>query len=352
MKANKFGETLRDVGIILLNIGIAMLIGSLFILLQGENPLKVYYYLLIDPLTSVRGIVKVLGKATPLIFTGLAAVVCFRCNIFNVGVEGQIYMGALAGAFVLLFAPIKNNVLMIAAAACASMLAAGAWAALAAWLKIRFNVHEVISTIMLNYVASSVVSYVIINQIKKTGSNPRTESFANGFTKFMPPEHLNTGILVALAAVALLTIFLYYTPTGWRIDASGKNLEAARFSGISSKRLILVAMLISGALAGLCGLERTAGAYGYMEVGFSPGYGYDGMIVAIIGRNNPVGALITALFFGLLHYGGVNINMYTDVATEWVYVLISIMFILVAARDGILKNILNALRGRKGGREK
>ncbi len=344
----------RDIGMIFLNILIAMLIGSIFVLLQGENPLKVYYYLLIDPLLTARGLAKILGKATPLIFTGLAAVICFRCKIFNVGVEGQIYMGALVGGLVLLFLPTLNPVVTLVLACFAAMLAGGAWSALAGWLKVRFNVHEVISTIMLNYVASAILSYVVINHLKKPGTNPRTESFTSTFAKFAPPEHVNTGFIVALICAVLLFLFLFYTPMGWQIDASGKNLVSTRYSGVSSQKLVMVAMVISGVMAGLCGMERTAGAYGYLEVGFSPGYGYDGMIVAIIGRNNPLGAVITALFFGLLHYGGVNINMNTNVATEWVYVLISIMFILVAAQNGIFKTLVSALkklvgkRGREG----
>ena len=352
MKMNKKLErTAKDIGFVLLNILIAMFLGSILIVLQGENPFTVYYYLLVQPLSSLRGIMKVLGKATPLIFTGLAAVVCFRCNIFNVGVEGQIYVGALGGALVLLFAPINNYVIALVLACAVAMLAAGLWAGLAGWLKIRFKVHEVISTIMLNYVASAFLSYIVVDFLKKPGSNPRTESFSQQFAKFMPPEHANTGLIIAVAAVFLMFLFLEFTPVGWKIDASGKNLESTRFSGVSSKRLVMTAMLISGMLAGLCGMERIAGAYGYLEVGFSPGYGYDGMIIAIIGRNNPIGALITALFFGLLHYGGVTINMYTSIPTEWVYVLISIMFILVAAQDRIIGSIFsgfkNMVRGRK-----
>ncbi|MEN6564558.1 MAG: ABC transporter permease [Christensenella sp.] len=321
------------------NIVIAMLIGSVFILIQGENPITVYYYLIIQPLSDIGGIIKLLAKATPLIFTGLAALVCFRCQIFNVGVEGQLYLGALAGALVLLFVKTGSAVLLLIMACVAAMVAGGLWAMLAGWLKTRFGVHEVISTIMLNYVATSILTYVVVDHLKRADGNySRTEAFQTTFTKLAPPEQLNTGFFIALFAVVVVFLLVVYTPTGWRIDAVGKNLESTRYSGINSKTLVIIVMAISGMLAGLCGIERVAGVYGYLECGFSPGYGYDGMIVAIIGRNNPFGALIAALFFGLLYSGGVAMNMYTNVPTEWVYVLISIMFILVAAQDRIIRS--------------
>lgn len=330
----------------LANILIAMVIGSVFILLQHEDPLKVYYYLIVYPFTTVGGVAKILAKATPLIFTGLAALVCFRCQLFNVGVEGQLYLGALAGSLVLLFVPIGSSFILLLLACLAAMLVGGLWAVLAGWLKVRFRVHEVISTIMLNYVATSVMTYAVVDHLKRADGNySRTENFNVMFSKLMPPEQLNTGFFLALAAVAVIFVLMSYTPVGWRIDAAGKNLESARFSGINSKRLVLIAMAISGMLAGLCGIERVAGVYGYLECGFSPGYGYDGMIIAIIGRNSPFGALIAALFFGLLNYGGVAMNMYTGVPTEWVYALISIMFILVAAQDRIIVSLFPGLPG-------
>lgn len=340
---------LSDIGTVLLNIFFAMLIGSVLLLLQGENPLVVYYYLLVEPLTRTSSIIKILGKATPLIFCGLAATISFRCNLFNVGVEGQLYVGALAAALVALFAPIQSRILLVSLCLLAAMAAAGTLSLLAGWLKVHFHVHEVISTIMLNYIVSALLSFVVINFLKAPGGNPRTTAFptAARLPQFSAPEHLNFGFILALVATAVMFFIIYYTPQGWRIDASGKNMESTRFSGISSKRIILTVMLISGILAGLAGAERVLGAYGYLELNFSPGYGYDGMTVAIIGRNNPVGALITAIFIGFLHYGGVNINTYTNVSTEWVYVLIAIMFILVAAEKGIFNSIFHSLHKKK-----
>lgn len=347
-----WNSVLKSAGVLLLNIVLAMLLGSIFVLLQGENPIRVYYHLLISPLVSANGFIKVLGRATPLIFTGLAALICFRCELFNVGVEGQIYLGGLAGSLVLLFAPVQNHVLVLALAVLAAMVAGGLWGMLAGWLKVRFHVHEVISTIMLNYVASSIMTYVIVDHLKRAdGSYSRSEMFTNTFTKLIPTENLNTGFFLALAAVLVIFVLICFTATGWRIDAAGKNLTAARYAGINSSALVLLVMAVSGMLAGLCGIERVAGVYGYIECGFSPGYGYDGMIVAIIGRNNPIGALFTALFFGLLYTGGVTMNLNTNVPTEWVYVLIAIMFILVAAEDKILagigRGVRRLLRGKR-----
>lgn len=339
--ADKGSSFAREIGMIVVNIFISMVLGSILILAQGENPLEVYYYLLIDPLTSMSGILKVLGKATPLIFCGLAATVAFRCSLFNVGIEGQIYLGGLAAAAVALYVPISTPVLKVLCCLVAAMAVAGAWAALAGWLKTRFHVHEVLSTIMLNYVASAMVSFLLLNFMKEDGINPRTNPFPDNalLPQLAPPDQVNVGLFLSLLAAVVLIFLIYRTSLGWRIDAVGKNMTAARFAGISAKKVLMAAICISGMLGGLAGAERVMGAYGYMELNFSPGYGYDGMIVAVIARNNPVGAVIVGLFMGLLHYGGVNINMYTDISIEWVYVLIAVMFILVVADSRIINSV-------------
>ncbi len=341
-------SNLKSLGLIGLNMLIAMAIGSIFIIIQGQNPLEVYYYLLVEPLTRTSGIIKVLGKATPLILSGLAAVIAFRCSLFNVGIEGQIYIGGLAAAVAALYFPINNAFIKIPVCLLFAMVTAGLWSMLAGWLKVKFKVHEVLSTIMMNYIAMAMVSYILLTFMKSDGISPRTNDFPVEGTlpQLFPPEHLNLGFIIAIGVAVLMYVVFNYMPFGWNIDAAGKNMLATKYSGISSSKVILLVMLISGMIGGLVGAERVMGAYGYMELSFSPGYGYDGMTVAIIGRNSPIGAVVMGLFIGLLHYGGVNINMYTSVSTEWVYALIAIMLILVVADKGIF-NSISALFKRK-----
>lgn len=346
---NQLKKTGKEALLVLANILVAMLLGSILILLQGENPFQVYYYLLIEPLTRMSGVIKVLGKATPLIFCGLAAAVSFRSNLFNVGIEGQIYMGGLAAVLVAFFVPVQSSFIMIPMCLMAAMIAGGLWSMLAGWLKVKYKVHEVISTIMMNYIVSSIVSFVILNYLKADGANPRTDKLPGSalLTQFKSPDHLNTGFIIALICTVVLAIIVYRTATGWKIDAAGRNMKACLYSGISAKRVIMMVMMLSGMFAGLAGAERVMGAYGYMEIGFSPGYGYDGMIVAIIGRNNPIGSLIAALFIGLLHYGGVNINIHTNIASEWVYVLIAMILVMVVAGKGIYASVYRMFTSKR-----
>ncbi len=351
MQQTKEGLRYLKSGLILLaNMLVAMTIGSIFLILQGESPAEVYYHLLIAPLQSAGGIIKVLGKATPLIFTGLASAVAFRCGIFNIGVEGQLYLGGFVAAVVaanVSGAPALVGALAVLAAAAAG----GALALFAGWLKTRFGIHEVISTIMLNYITTNIVTYLLVSFFKEPGSTPRTPTAPEGarLAQFFPPEHLNWGLVLALLLVGVVLLLINYTPFGWHIDSAGANMLATRYAGINAKGVILGVMLLSGAIAGLCGAERSLGAYGYMELGFSPGYGFDGMAVAIIAKNNPVGSVAVALLFGLMYYGGININMWTNVPSEWVSSLIAIMLILVAAESGIFHSLLAGLKSLRGG---
>ena len=349
MKGFNIRENLKGLSKVLISIIIALVIGAIFLIVQGENPIEIYYYLLFDSLSSTNGVLKMLGKATPLIFTGLAVAISFKCGIFNCGVEGQLLFGGLASAIAGYYLSGLPAALHLILSILAGMAAGAVYAFIPAFLKIRFRVHEVISTIMLNNVANALITLLVVNYFRSSGPHARTSNVADSalLTQFKPPEQVNTGFFIAIAAVVAIYILLNKTPLGWRIDASGKNLESTSYSGINSKRVIIYTMLISGAVAGLCGVERVLGAYGYMELGFSPGYGFEGITVAVLARNNPIGCLIGALFIGLLQSGGVNINTMTNVPYEWVQALIAIIFILVAAQNGLFNSLKKLFTSKK-----
>lgn len=339
---------LTQAAIVAVSFLLALAAGGLLLLMQGHDVLPIYYYLLIQPFTSPDSLVKVLVKATPLIFAGLSVAIAFKCDVFNIGVEGQLYAGALAaaalGAGVSGLPPALHVLICVLGA----MLTGGALALIPAWLKVCFRVHEVISTIMMNYVINNVVTLVIVDYFRHSGPTPRTPDVLPSarMTQLAPPSQLNTGFLLAAALCVVLYVLVQRTPLGWRIDAAGKNLCAARYSGINSKRLVLTAMLISGALAGLLGAERVLGGFGYLQVNFSPGYGYDGIAIATIANNNPFGCLLMALLMGLLSYGGTNLNIMTDVPSEWVNVLSALIFVFVVAANAVICR-LPALREKR-----
>lgn len=328
---------IKNVVQIMICIGFSFLIGAVFLLAQGENPLEIYYYLTVDPFLSLDGIVKLLGKATPLIFTGLAVAVSFKCGIFNIGVEGQLLFGALAAALVGYYCAGLPYVIHVVLTVFAGMAAGMVYAFVPAILKIKLKIHEVITTIMMNSIASALTAFIIVNFVRNPGQTARTYTVADTarFAQFTPPEHLNTGLIIALICVAVLCVLVYRTPYGMQLNAVGTNPVAARYSGIDSNKIIIVTMLLSGAIAGLCGTERVLGAFGYMQVNFSSGYGFDGITVAVIGKNNPLGACVAAIFIGALQCGGTTISMMTQVPAEFIQALIAIIFIMVAAQNAI-----------------
>lgn len=332
-------KTRDNIFIVCISFILAMVVGGILLVCQGENPFTVYYYLIIEPLLSTSSLIKVLGKATPLIFTGLAATLAFRCNIFNIGIEGQLYAGALVAAVLGYSLNGLPGWLHLLLCIGGGALGGALCAFIPAWLKVKLNVHEVISTIMLNYIISNVVSMLVNNFFRDAGPTPRTPYVheAVRFAKLRVSEHLNVGILIAIVLCFVVYIIFSKTAFGYRVDAAGKNLEAARYSGINSNRIIIVAMMLSGMVAALAGIERVLGAYGYMELNFSPGYGATGLAIGIIARKHPIGVLLVAFLMGVMSYGGVNINIMTQVATEWVEVLIGLVFAFVVIGDAFLK---------------
>lgn len=316
----------------------ALLIGSILLIAEDSNPLEIYYYLFIQPLSSLSGVLKVLARTTPLIFSGLAVMVAFKCNVFNIGVEGQLYVGALAAAVLGYYCNWLPPVLHILLCIIGAMAAGAVYAWIPAILKVKLNVHEVISTIMLNYIASGLISMYVVNFFRYNGAIARTPDIAETvrLPKLVPSETLNVGIIIAVVLCVCLYFLFKKTPLGWRIEAAGLNLNASKYSGVNSGRLIIFTMMLSGAIAALVGIERVLGANGYMEVNFSPGYGWDGITISIIAANHPFGVLAMALLLGLMSYGGNLIGVLSNVPKEWVSVLNALIFVFVVLGNALI----------------
>lgn len=272
-------------------------------------------------------------ETTPLILTGLGVVVAWRAGLFSIGGEGQLLMGALSATLLAKYgatlpAPLLTLLMLLVAT-----VAGAAWGMLAAWLRIRRNVQEVISTIMLNYVAKFVTSWLVLGILQEhTHHNPQSESLPNAvlFARLLPRQwsdniqtSLHGGIFLALLAVALVTVFLFRTPTGFGMRVLGQNAEAARAARFPSDRLRLIAMALSGALCGLAGaIELLGGSTGSLPAtGFSPGWGYTAVPVALLGGLHPLGTLGSALFFGALTQGCRNLSQFQGVPTVLIYLV-------------------------------
>jgi simple sugar transport system permease protein len=306
------------------------------VLALGENPLHIGSVMLSGSLGSLRSLANTLEEATPLILTGLCFALAMRCGLFNIGGEGQLVMGAFAAAWVGVklagLDPVTHVFLCIAAAGMAGAL----WAGLAGILRVRFGAHEVITTIMLNYLAFIVTNYLVGNPyFKKVGQIPQTEdvlptAMLPAITFLYRYTRLNLGFLIALAAVVAVFIILERTRLGFELRAVGLNPVASRTAGISAARSMVIAMALGGFLAGMAGAERVLGVHKHFVSPFPFGYGFAGIAVALLGRTNPLGVLIAALFFGALASGGAQVDMETAVPRELVTVIQAIVIMFVA----------------------
>jgi len=333
---------LRELLFPLIAVIAAFIIGGILILIIGDDPIVAYKLLLGSALSWPDGIGYTLFYATPLIFTGLAVLVAFRCGLLNIGAEGQLYVAAFATAWVgITFAHMSGWVLLPLCFV-AAIIAGGAWGAIPGVLKARFGSHEVINTIMLNFIAVALVSYFTQYHYKTPGDPiMETTEISGGahiarIGRILPgfPERipLNLAFILALVCCVLVYLFLWRTKWGYELRATGSNPTAAEYGGISIRKQIIIAMTISGSLAGMVGINEVLGyRYRYYD-GFSASYGFTGIAVALLGRNHPVGVLLSAILFGMLIRGGIFVDAFTNnVTKDLVDVLQGIVILFVAA---------------------
>ncbi len=331
----------------------AFVIGGILVLIIGDNPFTTYWVLIENSFGSVKGITETLFYATPLIFTGLAVAVAFRCGLLNIGAEGQLYVAAFVTAWVgIKFGGTVVNgdnwswvslpaILLVPLCMSAAIIAGGVWGAIPGFLKAKFGSHEVINTIMLNFIAIALVSYLTQYQYKNPGAILETAPIGeaahiprlNEFLSFIPPDvKLSVAFLIAILMCVLVYIFLWKTKWGYELRAVGENASAAEYGGISPKKQIIIAMTVSGALAGMVAIGEVMGdRYSYYD-GFSAGWGFLGIAVALLGRNHPFGVFIAAIFFAVLLRGGIFVDAFTKyVSKDLVEVLQAIIILFVAS---------------------
>lgn len=320
----------------------AFLVGAIVVLLIGDDPIETYRLLIGSALSWPDGIGYTLFYATPLIFTGLAVAVAFRCGLLNIGAEGQLYIAAFATAWVGITFANLSPWLLVPLACLTAMAAGGIWGGIPGVLKAKFGAHEVINTIMLNFIAIALASYFTqyhykaagdpIMQTVPIGENAHIARIGDFFPALPARIPLNVSFFLALLACVFVYIFLWKTKWGYELRATGANPSAAEYGGISTAKQIIIAMTLSGALAGMVAISDVLGyRYRYYD-GFSVGYGFTGIAVALLGRNHPVGVLLSALLFGALIRGGLFVDIFTDkVSKDLVLVLQAVVILFVAA---------------------
>ena len=305
----------------LFNLGLALAAAGVVVAAVGQDPGQVLAVLLHGAFGSARGFSYTLYYATTFIFTGLAVAVAFHGGLFNIGGEGQAVLGGLGTALVALWgASFMPAWLLLPLMACGGALFGLAWAAVPGWLQAWRGSHVVITTIMFNFLASTLLVWLLVEHLKPAGSMA-PESAPFGAAAQLPGLHqalgwlgiewpaspLNLSLLLALAAAAGVYLLLWRLRAGYRLRAVGSSPGAAAYAGIDPKRQVLLAMAISGALAGLVGMNEIAGVQHKLVLEFVGGAGFTGIAVALMGRNHPAGIVLASLLFGALYQGGAEV---------------------------------------------
>jgi simple sugar transport system permease protein len=326
---------------------LALLAATLAIWLAGFNVVAGYQALLTGALGSPTAVADVLARSVPLIFTGLSVAFAFRAGLFNVGAEGQLLVGAMA-AVVVGLAEGWPSWLHLTLAFAAGAVAGAAWGVLPAILKARFRAHEVITTIMLNYVAALLTAYLANYPLHPPAELlPATARVAESaqVPRLLAGSQLSAVLFLALACAVLLNLLLQRTVVGYEIRAVGLNARAAEAGGISQTKSWIVAMALGGAAAGLGGAGEVLAVHRRFIEGFSPGYGFDGIAVALIGGASPLGAVPAALVLGAIRVGAVAMDRTTDIPADFVVVIQGLVLVFLAL-PGLLRLAVERLRAR------
>ena len=302
-------------------LAVALLAAGAVVALVGQNPWQVLAALVQGAFGSARGVSYTLYYTTSFIFTGLAVAVAFHGGLFNIGGEGQATLGGLGVALVALaYAPVLPAWAMLPLMLLAGALFGMVWAAIPAYLQAYRGSHVVITTIMFNFLASTLVVYLLVTHLRPPGnmaiesrpfapsaSLPSAQAALAALGVEWPSSPLNTSFLLALAACAAVYVFLWHTRAGYRLRAVGASPGAAAYAGIRPQSQVMVAMAISGALAGMVGMNEVAGVSGKLVLEFVSGAGFTGIAVALMGRNHPLGIVVSSLLFGALFQGGAEV---------------------------------------------
>ena len=349
----------------LISLVLAMAISALVILAIGESPAAALKTMVDGALGSSYGWGFTLYYTTNFIFTGLAVAVAYHARLFNIGGEGQAMMGGLGVALVLLSVPLPHWLLALPAAMIGAALFGAAWALIPAWLQAKRGSHIVITTIMFNFIAAALLNYVLVNILRPVGSmDPASARFPE--STYLPAltdiaaaigiqwgknTPVNITFLIAILACLLVWLLIWRTRLGYEIRALGRSEPGALYAGISPVRIIVIAMLISGGLAGLMAINNVMGESERLVLNAVEGAGFIGIAVALMGRNHPFGVFLAALLFGFLYQGGGELALWTSIPRELIVVIQALEILFTGALDNMvrmpLERMFLALRKRR-----
>ncbi|MBY0369965.1 ABC transporter permease [bacterium] len=329
-----------------LGLVLALLAGTTILVCLGESS-SVLWEALYNVCFTDFGLGYTLFYTTPYLFTGLAVAICFRCGLFNIGGEGQLYLGAISVVVVATALPGLPSIVAVPLGIATAFLAGGLWGGLAGWLKARRGSHEVIVTILLNFLAIALVNYLLLYPYDNPhGQNPETLEIGESYR--IPTLHTlsswigmpvfestpaNVSLFLALLMAVACHFFLFHTSRGFELRAVGQNADASRFAGIRVSTQTITALFLGGGLAGLVGVNEVMGYHYKVVEGFSPQYGFTGIAVALLARSSPLGIILSAFLFGILQNSARELEFLSErVTKELATVIQGILIAFVAAQ--------------------
>ena len=338
---------LRELAVALVAIALALLVGALLLALAGYSVVDAYWSLFQGAFGNIYSLADTFLNAIPLMFTGLAVAFAFRGGLFNIGTEGQLYVAALATAITALAVPSWPPVLAIAAALAAGAAAGAAWGFVPGLLKARTGAHEVITTIMLNYVAILLTTHLVKTRFKAPGPVDQTALIpaAARLPELVPATRLTWAIVIAVVLIALVDWILRRSAWGLDVELIGQNPSAAAYAGVPVTSRTACIMAASGAIAGLAGSTIVLGVLHRFITNFSPGYGFTGIAVALVARARPWGVVPAALLFGALQAGGLSMQLFARIPADLLTAVQGLVILFVAA-PGLVAIVRRRRRAR------
>ena len=341
----------------LISLILAGILSAMVILAIGENPVEAVKIMVQGAFGSTNGWGYTLYYTTSFIFTGLAVAVAFHAAMFNIGGEGQAMIGGLGAALVCLYVPFPHWTLALLGGFGAALLFGAAWALIPAYLQAKRGSHIVITTIMFNFIAAALLNYVLVNILRPQGvMDPSTAKFPEpthlptlhdmllplgiNFSKSAPA---NVSLIVALLACVFVWALIWRTRLGYEIRALGHSESGATYAGISAPKVAIIAVLISGALAGGMAINNVMGEAERLVMNAVEGAGFIGIAVALMGRNHPFGVLLAALLFGFLYQGGAELALWTNIPSELIVVIQALVILFTGALDNMVRMPLERL---------
>jgi ABC-type uncharacterized transport system permease subunit len=327
---------------------LALVLGAIVVLAVDENPITVLTTLLRGAFGSPERIAGTLLQATPILVCGIAACISLRGGLFNIGIEGQLFMGGFAAAWVgfsFALPPLLHMLVAIVIATLAGLM----WIAIPAWFRARYNANEVVSTILANYVAILITSYLTINIFKAPGGLSETPPILSSayLPEFFSFSRLNWGLAIGLVLAVAVHLFFTRSARGYAVSEMGANPKFAEYGGIDIKRQVFLVLLASGAVGGLAGGIEALGVHRRFMEGFAPGFGFDGVIAALLANGNPLGTIATALFFGALRSGSLLLEVDTTASREIITVVQALIILAVSAQITIRRKASDSTAGER-----